>query len=65
MEVIWKYYDGLDSKRVAGSDIAKRDSKWIDSLRRPAVAQIDRKEEAPAGNEIASVSAHRKRISVV
>ncbi len=27
MEVIRQYYDGLDSKRVAGSDIAKRDSK--------------------------------------
>jgi len=27
MQVIRQYYDGLDSKRVAGSDIAKRDSK--------------------------------------
>ena len=27
MEVIRQYYDGLDSKSVAGSDIAKRNSK--------------------------------------
>jgi hypothetical protein len=61
MEMIGQYDDRIDRKWMALAGLAKRKAQGFNVFRQqpqPAVGKIDRKEEAPAGDEIATVFSH-------